>query len=250
MEKIKRILKITGGVILTSSSVIISSVFPPFLIPGIPLMIGGLGISYDGFMKQDLKKSVFKVNNDNKLVENPFKIGKSISLMTKKDKVRNFLNESINAFKQLKVEENNNKITYKMETHGFVKKRLEELQQLGYLENVESKVQDNGKEKSFFLENLGMGNFKNLFKKKKKYDITFNLTGKSFDNNYIELSNYMDSVVNRKKEQQKINKREEVKKEEKSERIIQIEELQRRRQEIIDNSINNEIRQEEYRNVR
>jgi len=196
MEKLKKIIKLISGLGIASASLIISLSFPLLTIVGIPTFIIGLSMSYDGLMKKDIKHNIFKVSkNENELIENPFRIDRFIKCMFGKNKVKNFLNESMNCFKQLDVYENNQKVKYKMKSHGFTKKRLEELQKLGYIENLETKVMYNGKKKSFFLENLAMGNFKQLFKKKEKFEMNFNLTGKSFYNE--EIQKYVDYVVNK-----------------------------------------------------
>lgn len=195
MDKIRKALKLTLGLCISAISMALITM-PPLTIIGIPTLIAGLGMSYDGLMKKDLKHNIFKVSRkNNELIENPLRIDRFIKCILGKNKVKNFLSESMDCFNQLDVYENNKKVRYTMKSHGFTKKRLEELQSLGYIEKLESKVQSNGKKKSFFFENLAMGNFKNLFKKKEKFDISFELTGKSFKNE--EINKYIDYVVNK-----------------------------------------------------
>ena len=195
MNKIKKALKLVLGLGISAVSMALIAM-PPLTIVGIPTLIAGLGMSYDGLMKKDLKHNIFKVSRkNNELIENPFRIDRFIKCALGKNKVKNFLSESMDCFNQLDVYENNEKVRYTMKSHGFTKKRLEELQSLGYIEKLESKVMDNGKKKSFFIENLAMGNFKNLFKKKEKFNMSFELTGKSFKNE--EINKYIDYVVNK-----------------------------------------------------
>jgi len=198
MGKFKQTIKLISGLGVSVISGILV-VTPPLTIIGVPGLITGLGMSYDGLMKKDLKRNIFKVSRkENELIENPFRVDRFIKCALGKDKVKNFLNESMNCFRQLDVYENDTKVKYTMKSHGFTKKRLEELQKMGYIENLEIEPMYNGKKKSFFLENLAMGNFKQLFKKKQKFKMQFNLTGKNFYDK--EVDDYVDYVVNKHKD--------------------------------------------------
>ena len=195
MDKLKKVIKLISGLCIAaiSGALVLT---PPLTVIGVPALIISLGMTYDGLMKKDLKHNIFKVSRkNNELIENPFRIDRFLKCLFGRNKFKNFLNESMDCFKQLDVYENEQKVKYTMKSHGFTKKRLEELEKMGYIENLESKIMYNGKKKSFFLENLAMGNFKKLFKKKEKFEMSFNLTGKSFYNE--EINNYVDYVINK-----------------------------------------------------
>lgn len=195
MKTLKKIVKLIVGLpVAVVSSVLIT--MPPLTLIAIPLFIEGVGLINDAISKQDTKNSFFKVGRGDKLVENPFRLISTIKYALKKDKTKNFMNDFINCLSQIDVLKNGEPIKYKTDSHYFTYKRLKELEDMGYIENLNYKVKYNGKEKSFFLENIAMGNFKNAFKKKQKLAIEFNLTGKDFKSD--EIKEYIESVSKRK----------------------------------------------------
>ena len=200
-ETMRKLAKLTIGLpVAVVSAVLIT--MPPFTIAAIPLFIEGVGLINDATSKKDTKNSFFKVSRGDKLVENPFRLISTIKYSLKKDKTKNFMNDFINCLSQIDVKRNGEPIKYKTDSHYFTYKRLKDLEEMGYIENLSYKEKFNGKEKSFLLENIAMGNFKNAFKKKKKLTIEFNLTGKDF--NCDEIKEYIDSVSKRKQEEKEI----------------------------------------------
>lgn len=199
MEDAKQFLKLVGGLVGAAVSIaLIAS--PPLTLIGIPLLFPSLEMAYNGTMKKDIKGIPFKVDRHNKLVENPFGIIHSIKYALRKDKTENFMNDFIKSMSALTPGEE-----YKTDSHYFTLKRLQELQELGYIEDLQSEVKYGGKKQSYFIENIAMGNFRHPFKKKEKIAISFKVTGKDF--NSEEIQDYVTALVNRKNDNLIVSKK-------------------------------------------
>ena len=190
MEDVKQIFKLVGGLVGGAAAIVLIA-NPPLTLVGIPLLFPTLEMAYNGTVKKDIKGIPFKVDRHNKLVENPFGIIRSIKYALRKDKTKNFMNDFIKSMSALTPGEE-----YKMDSHYFTLKRLQELQELGYIEDLQSEVKYGGKKQSYFFANIAMGNFKHPFKKKEKIAISFKVTGKDFNSD--EIKDYVTALINRK----------------------------------------------------
>lgn len=159
-----------------------------------------------------------------------------------KDKIKVFVNETSDMFNQLEQFDNKgNLITYKTKSQPLTKYFLEKLEKDGYITNFKSI--DAGRSFLFF-EKILFGNIKGLFKRYDKYKMSFNITGKKLDNNYIEYMNsfikYLNKITNSSTKKERKNElKKEMKVEKKKSRKEQIRELNALKESLLSEEKNN-----------
>ncbi len=148
------------------------------------------------------KAELFAVNKQNyigqKLGKNFFKIGLI------KNKSEYFKTEMLNLLLDLKKENN-----YTTISQALVYKELQRLEKLNLIENLTKleRPYKNKIEQHFqnYLINFGLGNFNNLLKNNKKYNISFKRTNKKVDEEILkELLQENNVIIKNKKGIKKI----------------------------------------------
>lgn len=174
----------------------IVSTFSP-LLSIIPLYISVQSI-FDGVTGNYIKDSCFMVYKNKKIKVNDKKVKvnmlmqknidlvKMFKLIFKKDKRASFINEAYKMFEQLPQIKNNEIIKYGCQSHSITYNLLKSLEKNGYIQNLEKELV--GK-KTLLIEEIAMG-IKPTFKKRKVYNMCFELTNKKINKEaFLELSN-------------------------------------------------------------
>lgn len=202
-KKGAKILGSTLGLAGCSIATAISAGFAPILIA--PALIGG------AFCAQKLlNNTVNKTFKDLAFIT--AKHGKSIKIFqdaTRFDitsKMRGFSNIEKAAFMQMQTiigvskfpshDKYGNEIVYETDTHGINQKTFRKLQELGYIKDYEESFKKNTR---LILPKVAFGNFKELNKMVKIYNIKFSLTGKAVDLEDENLRRYFPMVFGTKK---------------------------------------------------
>ena len=168
-------LELVIGAILTVATAS-TIVLPVLLVAGMTIPAGKLKNDIEG---SNIKKSIFAVSSKGKITQNALaKPTRLFSLLSKKDKNKEFQNETLNMFLELnKTNKKGEVIQYNTRSHVLTYRMLMKLQKNGFIENLNREPAGTSR---LIAESLGMGNFKQLFsgKKTNMYNITFNLTDK------------------------------------------------------------------------
>lgn len=251
MKKIKNfiegtlMLSILGieaiGVVMLNLSLVPTLLiyFPLGLIPASRL---------DNIIRQNkIGVNLFRVTKSGKIHQNTF--GHPIHFfktLKEKDRIKVFVKETSDMFNQLEQFDNKgNLITYKTKSQPLTKKLLKKIEKDGYITNF--KYIKAGRS-SLFFEKILFGNIKGLFKRYMKYKMSFNITGKKMDENYIK---YIDSYINDLNKQANSSNKEE--KELKKKRKIENknEKIKSRREQIRElNALKDSLLNEEKNNIK
>ncbi|MBQ9318434.1 MAG: hypothetical protein IJR82_02250 [Bacilli bacterium] len=162
--------------------------FVPSALIFLPAAIMPACVLSNNIMQNQIEKNLFRVTKKGKIQQNSF--GDPIHFfktLKEKDKQKVFIKEVANMFNQLEqYTDKGQLITYNTKSQPLTKYCLSQLADDGYITNFTFKKV---KKSSLFFEKLTLGNLNGLFKKYNKYLMTFNVTGKKLDDNYIELLN-------------------------------------------------------------
>lgn len=215
MKKIKNIIEgiIMGTLLLTSFSILLfmgvgALIIPIYQIPIAIISAGTLVVSgsrlQSAITGNVTSRTIFSVTRKGTISQNSYSHPLLIlKLLLTKNKQDSFKNECFKMFKQLnKCNSKGEIIEYKTESHGKTYKYLKRLQEDGYITNLHH--EEIGK-KSFLKESILFGNTNVSKNKNKCYRLSFNLTDKKIDKEYIKNFSEKENVTTTSNNNQKNN---------------------------------------------
>ena len=200
-------LMVAGIIVVSANPIIIALSIMPMLYTSSKLV--------DDINGNKINNSIFSVSKKGKITQNslahPFKM---LSIAKDKNKSKRFSEEALEMFTQLnKQNKKNEDITYTTKSQSMTLMLLKQLQSKGFIQNLNYKET---KKSRLLFEKLFMGNLKDIKKKNKMYNISFNLTDVPRDKaNILETFNKKEESKASNEEtleRKKINKLKEIRK--------------------------------------